>query len=110
MTETLNIDEAKSLLDQVRADNEIDLAAAKETLAQLAADGSGTENLTDDMAAARHMEADAASILKAVDAALERIDLGTYGICSSCGKPVAAERLKLRPYITTCITCADKHQ
>ncbi len=108
MIETLNVDEAKTLLQQVRNDNEIDLAAAKDALAQLTADGSGTENLTDDLAAARHMEADAANILKAVDAALERIESGSYGICSLCGQPVAAERLRLRPYITTCIACADK--
>ena len=33
-----------------------------------------------------------------VDAALERIELGTYGICEFTGKPIPAERLKAVPW------------
>lgn len=47
-------------------------------------------------------------VLKAVDAALSRIEEGTYGTCSSCGKPISNERLEARPWAELCIDCARK--
>lgn len=44
-------------------------------------------------------------LLEAVDAALARLDAGTYGMCTSCGKPVAAERLEALPAAALCIDC-----
>jgi RNA polymerase-binding transcription factor DksA len=41
-----------------------------------------------------------------VDAALERVRSGTYGVCESCGGPIAPGRLEARPVARTCITCA----
>ena len=43
--------------------------------------------------------------LEAVDAAIERIDDQTFGICTSCGKPVGDERLDARPWAALCIDC-----
>jgi DnaK suppressor protein len=40
-----------------------------------------------------------------VDAALARIDDGTYGRCEHCGRPIAQERLRALPTATLCITC-----
>jgi len=39
-------------------------------------------------------------------AALQRIENGTYGICSSCGNPIDANRLKALPTALRCIKCA----
>jgi RNA polymerase-binding transcription factor DksA len=44
--------------------------------------------------------------LSAINAALERIDAGTYGICEQCGKKIPAGRLKAVPYVTRCVDCA----
>lgn len=41
-----------------------------------------------------------------LDAALRRLDEGTYGICATCGSPIGAARLDARPFATTCIRCA----
>lgn len=41
-----------------------------------------------------------------VEAALERIDAGTYGTCERCGRPIAAQRLDALPYVRHCIECA----
>jgi DnaK suppressor protein len=41
-----------------------------------------------------------------VDAALARRDTGGYGVCESCGRPIAPERLAARPAARTCIDCA----
>jgi RNA polymerase-binding protein DksA len=45
--------------------------------------------------------------LRQIDAALQRIDLGTYGFCDVCGEPIAEKRLDTLPYATRCIECAD---
>ncbi len=42
-----------------------------------------------------------------VQAALGRIEAGTYGICVRCGEPVDERRLEVLPYTGTCITCAS---
>lgn len=38
--------------------------------------------------------------------ALSLIESGRYGQCTSCGKPISAERLKALPYATTCVHCS----
>lgn len=47
-------------------------------------------------------------VLAAVDAALRRIEEGTYGTCSSCGKRISEERLEARPWAELCIDCARR--
>jgi len=42
-----------------------------------------------------------------IDRALARMDLGTYGICSRCGKPIEKPRLKALPYADLCIKDAQ---
>lgn len=46
--------------------------------------------------------------LRAVDAALERIRNGTYGVCVSCGRPIPAARLAVRPTAERCVPCASR--
>jgi RNA polymerase-binding transcription factor DksA len=41
-----------------------------------------------------------------VEAALDRRAAGTYGVCESCGRPIAPGRLAARPAARTCIDCA----
>lgn len=43
--------------------------------------------------------------LAAVDAALDRLDAGTYGRCIRCGEPIAPERLEALPWAAHCIDC-----
>jgi RNA polymerase-binding transcription factor DksA len=45
--------------------------------------------------------------LREIVDAEERLESGTYGICSSCGGPIAPERLEARPVARTCIACAS---
>jgi RNA polymerase-binding protein DksA len=49
-------------------------------------------------------------LLEAMDAALKRIDDGTYGLCRSCGQPIGAERLDALPWTTKCIDCKRKEE
>lgn len=41
-----------------------------------------------------------------IDAALGRLDDGTYGTCVRCGQPVGDDRLAARPAAATCVRCA----
>ena len=41
-----------------------------------------------------------------LDRALEHVADDTYGICETCGRPIAAGRLAARPSARSCITCA----
>ncbi|MDR7253494.1 RNA polymerase-binding transcription factor DksA [Nocardioides sp. BE266] len=43
-----------------------------------------------------------------VDAALERVDAGTYGVCEVCGRPVGEARLDALPAARTCVVCAAR--
>jgi DnaK suppressor protein len=49
-------------------------------------------------------------LLTAIDAALARIDAGTYGICVNCGAQIAPERLEAMPWATLCIDCKRKEE
>ena len=40
-----------------------------------------------------------------IDAALKRIEAGTYGTCENCGQPIGIERLEAMPWATLCIDC-----
>lgn len=80
-------------------------AADIETLkTQLVGDASADANAEyqgalDRLAAAKETQVD-------VDAALERLTAGTYGICQQCGSPIPAGRLELRPHTPTCVGCS----
>jgi DnaK suppressor protein len=57
----------------------------------------------------QHVAALIASVrdhLTAIDAALRKVDSGTYEICDICGGPIGAERLAARPASLTCVRCA----
>jgi RNA polymerase-binding protein DksA len=43
--------------------------------------------------------------IKAIDAAITRIQQGRYGLCVKCGKKIPLERLKAIPYAVMCIDC-----
>ena len=51
------------------------------------------------------LEENSAHVLREIEAALGRIDDGTFGTCTRCGKPIGEERLEAMPYVTLCIEC-----
>lgn len=48
--------------------------------------------------------------LQAIEAALKRMDEGTYGICVDCGEPIAPARLNARPEAATCVACQQRRR
>jgi len=68
----------------------------------------GTDNFDRDFALNRvSLDQD---ILFEIDEALNRIAIGTYGICDSCGRGIEMARLKAVPYSRMCIACKSKNE
>lgn len=44
--------------------------------------------------------------VRMIEAALARIDAGTYGTCTKCGDPISTERLEAVPHAPLCRHCA----
>jgi DnaK suppressor protein len=45
-----------------------------------------------------------------IEQALRRLNAGTYGQCTICGRAIDAERLAVLPYATTCIRCQRQQE
>jgi len=49
-------------------------------------------------------------LIRKIQAALQRIDDGSYGICDECGEEIGVPRLKARPVTKLCINCKSKQE
>jgi len=49
-------------------------------------------------------------LISKIDAALKRIEDGTYGYCKETGEPIGLKRLMARPVATLSITAQEKHE
>ena len=49
-------------------------------------------------------------LIAKIDAALARIDEGTYGYCEDTGEPIALKRLEARPIATLSIEAQERHE
>lgn len=50
----------------------------------------------------------AEQVISEIDAALGRIEDGTYGVCASCGREIPRQRLEANPRASLCIDCKRK--
>jgi RNA polymerase-binding protein DksA len=48
--------------------------------------------------------------LDEVDAAVAKLDAGTYGTCQSCGKEIGAARMEARPVSLLCVDCKTRRR
>ena len=49
-------------------------------------------------------------LIAKIDAALQRIDDGTYGYCEETGEPISLKRLDARPIATLSIEAQERHE
>jgi len=92
------------------------LKEAKETLQHLQDENQNHPDLADRASS----ETDRAIELRArdrqrkliakIDAALQRIDDGTYGYCEETGEPIAIKRLEARPIATLSVEAQERHE
>jgi DnaK suppressor protein len=92
------------------------LKEAKETLQHLQDESQNHPDLADRASS----ETDRAIELRArdrqrkliakIDAALQRIEEGTYGFCEETGEPITLKRLEARPIATLSIEAQERHE
>ena len=46
--------------------------------------------------------------LEQIEAALERVEAGVYGVCTECEAKIPKTRLQVLPHTPHCVKCADK--
>ncbi len=107
-------------LSNLRAQLEAERADLLAQLAELGHGGAAADALTYDAnfadssqvtAEKGETEALAATLqetLTAVDAALHRMEVGSYGLCERCQAPIAPARLEAMPSATRCIEHASQ--
>jgi RNA polymerase-binding protein DksA len=49
------------------------------------------------------LEGNSGQVLSEIEAALKRIEEGTYGRCATCGREIAPGRLEVHPWAALCI-------
>jgi DnaK suppressor protein len=92
------------------------LREAKETLAHLQDENQNHPDLADRATseAERSIELRARDrqrkLISKIDAALQRIDEGTYGYCEETGEPISIKRLEARPIATLSIEAQERHE
>jgi DnaK suppressor protein len=62
-------------------------------------------SLTSGLEVSARLIAAARQQLEETEAALRRVDDGTYGLCGSCGEPITRERLEIMPAARYCVAC-----
>ncbi|MEA3223544.1 MAG: TraR/DksA family transcriptional regulator [Thermodesulfobacteriota bacterium] len=45
-----------------------------------------------------------------IDAALQKMGAGNYGLCEECGEEIPIGRLKALPFATLCVKCKSKQE
>lgn len=68
----------------------------------------GTDNFDRDLALNR-VSSDQ-DIIFEIDEALNRIQIGTYGICESCKRSIERRRMAALPYSRMCVACQSKSE
>jgi DnaK suppressor protein len=116
MMEAIKIDELRGALEARRVEIQGEIDQMDAELRSIGADqedekGSLGNHLAEDGSNVMEAErlttigGDLRDILAQVDAALQRMDEGTFGTCQRCGKPINPERLEAFPYVAYCIDC-----
>ena len=66
----------------------------------------GTDNF--DREFALNLVSSEQDVLYEIDDALRRVDMGTYGVCENCNKPIEKARLMALPFAKMCIICKSE--
>jgi DnaK suppressor protein len=112
MTQGLDLDQFRRLLEARRAEVEAESRAGEADREAVALDGQSQGRLSrmdavQRQAVALDMERRRQAELQRIDLALARIEEDEFGWCASCGELIATKRLELDPAVATCIGCAS---
>ena len=115
MSETISIDKATSQrLRQQLKDKRAALATAlghrDEISVVRAADVIDAMQLSQERSIAVESLDLETHLLRQVDAALARMDEGTYGTCLHCEDQIPEKRLRALPWAILCLGCQERHE
>lgn len=97
------------MLPSLRGQLEAQRTFRREQLADLGAStGTGDGDSAERRAIDAELERAARWALDEVEAAIERIERGTYGCCEGCQEPIALERLEIIPHARFCPECQQR--
>jgi RNA polymerase-binding protein DksA len=104
---TLLEEERSRVLDAIEYLHKQSPGSTEDTAQDSAADNHLADTATEtlDREIDSTLEENSENVLAAIDAALKRIEEGTYGKCVNCGKEIGEERLVALPWATLCIDC-----
>ena len=100
-------------LEQWKADI---LAEARETLEHLQTDSAHHPDLVDRASSETERSLELRTrdrqrkLISKIDAALRRLEEGTYGYCEETGEPISLRRLDARPTATLSIEAQERHE
>jgi RNA polymerase-binding protein DksA len=97
-------------IDNIHAENPGSLGEETEELTFQDNHPGDVATATFDREMASTLEDNSTHVLSEIDAALERIEAGTFGTCQACGGPVGDERLDALPWATLCIEDKRKQE
>ena len=88
------------------------LKEAKDTLQHLQDENQNHPDLADRASSEtdRAIELRERKLIAKIDAALQRIDDGTYGYCEETGEPISIKRLEARPIATMSVEAQERHE
>ncbi|MEM6462057.1 MAG: RNA polymerase-binding protein DksA [Pseudomonadota bacterium] len=92
------------------------LREARETLGNLQEDSANHPDIADrassetDRAIELRARDRQRKLISKIDAALRRLDEGTYGFCEETGEPISLRRLDARPIATLSIEAQERHE
>lgn len=92
------------------------LNGAKATISNLQAESSNHPDLVDrassesDKALELRTRDRQRKLISKIDAAIRRIDSGTYGYCEDTGEPIGIRRLEARPTATLSLEAQERHE
>ena len=89
---------AQDIVEDDKDDGELSSAAGDQHLADHASEMFDRE-------VDESLGENADQLVRDIDAALARLDDGTYGTCTRCGQPIPEERLDAVPYAVLCVSC-----
>lgn len=99
-------DEKAKILNHVEQNKHIDMTTATDDLADEVDLASSELN----QSVSLRLKDRERLVLQKIEAALGKIEAGTYGVCEGCEEPIEMKRLEVRPVAELCIRCMEAQE
>ena len=107
--EQAQLDEARKMLLKMRDDVLKDVQQASQACLELGQDGvpdlGDLSSNTYSRDVLLNLSENQRQKIRDIDAALERVDSGEYGICLRCEEEISPRRMEVRPFSRYCVEC-----